>query len=68
MRLVRLVMGLYILIESVHTKEWIFGLAGLFLSGTAIMNQGSCGVNGCQPLLNTNSITVKQVIYEEVDV
>lgn len=68
MRLLRLVMGLYILIESVRTKEWIFGLAGLFLSGLAIMNLGSCGVNGCQPLLNVNSIPVKKVIYEEVDV
>jgi hypothetical protein len=67
MRALRLVFGLYITIQAVVTKDWIFALAGLFLTGTALMNVGCCGINGCQPLIRSNAKPDKEVIYEEVD-
>jgi hypothetical protein len=68
MRALRLVLGLYIAVQSVTTGEWMLGIAGLFLSGTALMNIGCCGVNGCQPIVRSNPDPKKEIIYEEVDV
>jgi len=66
-RLVRLALGLYIMIESIMTKEWILACAGLFLTGTAVFNVGCCGAYGCQPMIKSNAGPVKEIIYEEVD-
>ena len=66
-RLIRLVLGIYIMIQSFMTREWILGFAGLFLTGTALFNVGCCGVYGCQPMVKANSVPAKEVIYEEVD-
>ena len=66
-RLIRLVLGLYIMVQSVLTKEWILGFAGFFLAGTALFNVGCCGVYGCQPTFKSNSGPAKEIVYEEVD-
>jgi len=69
MRVIRLLMGLYILAESIRTQDWLFGFAGFFLTATAVWNIGCCGVSGCRPLIRSNAGTgYKEVIYEEVDI
>jgi len=66
-RWVRLALGLYITVESILTKEWTLACAGLFLTGTALFNIGCCGIYGCQPMLRSNHVPAKEIIYEEVD-
>jgi hypothetical protein len=66
-RLIRLALGLFITVQSMMTREWILGFAGLFLTGTALFNIGCCGVYGCEPVIKSNSGAAKDVIYEEVD-
>ena len=66
-RLIRLVLGMYITVQSAMTGEWILGIAGLFLTGMAVWNLGCCGVNGCYPVMKSNPGLVKDIIYEEVD-
>jgi hypothetical protein len=70
MRVVRLLIGLYAGWQSVVMQEWMLGLAGVFVAGTALMNVGCCGVNSCQPMIKTKTGAAgspKDVIYEEVD-
>jgi hypothetical protein len=67
MRALRLFLGLYITVQSVITKDWVFITAGLFLTGTALMNIGCCGAYGCQPMIRSDRVPNKEVIYEEVD-
>jgi hypothetical protein len=66
-RLFRLVLGIYITVQSVMTSEWILGVAGLFLTGMALWNLGCCGMYGCYPDIKSNPVSVKEIIYEEVD-
>jgi hypothetical protein len=66
-RLIRLVLGLWITVQSLLMGEWIMGCAGLFLTGTALFNLGCCGAYGCQPLVKSGSGPAKEIIYEEMD-
>ena len=66
-RLMRLVLGLLVVVQSVMMKDVFFGLMGLLLSGLAIFNIGCCGVGGCQ--VNTrgnNEHKTTDISYEEV--
>ena len=66
-RILRLVLGLVIVGQGIVTADWLFGLAGAFLSFMAIANIGCCGVNGCA--VDTRNVSKKEseVVYEEVD-
>jgi hypothetical protein len=67
-RLIRLGLGVFITVQSVMSREWILGFAGIFLTATALFNVGCCGIYGCQPLIKPGSGPVKnEIIYEEVD-
>jgi hypothetical protein len=66
-RLVRLVLGLYITVQSVLTAEWILGIAGSFLTGMALWNLGCCDMYSCYHDIKSNPELVKEIIYEEVD-
>jgi len=64
---IRLALGLYILLQSVLTREWVLACAGLFLSVTAVFNVGCCGIYGCQPMIRAKIDPNKEITYEEVD-
>jgi hypothetical protein len=66
-RVIRFAFGVFIAVQSIITREWLLGFAGLFLTGTALFNVGCCGIYGCQPLIKSNTGPAKEIIYEEVD-
>jgi len=66
-RLIRLILGIYIIVQSVLTGEWILGFAGLFVTGMGLWNLGCCGMYGCYPVIKSNPRLIKEVIYEELD-
>jgi hypothetical protein len=68
MRALRLVLGGIILVQGIQAQEYIYALAGLFLSGMALTNIGCCGVGGCAvpPKKVTRIDTTKDIDYEEV--
>lgn len=68
-RAVRLVLGIVILVQGIMAKEYMYGMAGLLLSGMAIANIGCCGTAGCSVpsrKANNSSSDVKDISYEEV--
>lgn len=47
MRVLRLAMGIFIIIQGLLTNQWLIaGLGGLF-SLISLMNMGFCGTSGC---------------------
>jgi hypothetical protein len=46
-RIVRLVIGLFMLAMSIQTHDWTFGLLSLLFVGMALTDTGCCGAQGC---------------------
>jgi hypothetical protein len=69
MRMIRLALGVYAIIEAVKAHELIMGILGLTLVGMALFNMG-CGAQGCGVPIVKNTKTKDQnqdeVEYEEV--
>ncbi|MCX6299338.1 MAG: hypothetical protein NTY72_09640 [Bacteroidetes bacterium] len=68
MRALRLVLGGIILVQGIQAQEYMYALAGVFLSGMALANIGCCGVGGCAvpPKKVTTIESTKDIDYEEV--
>lgn len=67
MRLIRLVLGIFIIVQAVLVKEWTMGLLGVFFTALPVLNIGCCGASGCAtpPKKNVETNT-KDITYEEV--
>ena len=66
MRVLRLAMGIFIIVQGISTKEWLFVVAGVLFSLKPIMNIGCCGASGCNTPIRKNTGNVEDVSYEEV--
>lgn len=47
LRVLRLAIGIYALVEAIVQKDAIIGVLAAFLLVTALTNVGCCGTNGC---------------------
>jgi len=69
MRVIRLALGVYAMIEAVKAHELLMGMLGLLIAGMALLNMG-CGTQGCGVPIVKNTKTIDQnqdeVEYEEV--
>jgi hypothetical protein len=66
-RALRLILGIIIIVQAVMSREWIFGIAGLFFAGMALFNQGCCGTGACSIPIKKDLTINKEITYEEVD-
>ena len=66
MRVLRLVLGIIALVQSIIQKDITIGIIAGFLLLTAIANVGCCGSNGCAVNFR-NSKKEKEIEYEELD-
>jgi len=67
MRLVKLILSVIILIQSVQQQDVMFGFfGGIFLTQT-LLNIGCCGVGGCAvPMKKIDPLTIQDVQFEEI--
>ena len=66
MRILRLGLGIFILVQSVIAIDWAMGILGLLFTLMPICNI-SCCCNGCATAPpKKSSVTTKDTIYEEV--
>jgi hypothetical protein len=66
MRIIRLVIGGYALIEANKGQDTLMGLLGFVLVGMAMLNAG-CGAQGCGiPIQKSNQKEPEELSYEEV--
>jgi hypothetical protein len=67
MRIIRLVIGGYALLEAYRSSDVMIGIMGVILAGMALLNMG-CGAQGCgvptPPRNSTNN--TDEVEYEEI--
>ena len=66
MRFIRLVLGIFIIVQSVIVKDWAIGLLGIFFTAMPLFNIGCCGAGGCSVLIKKTTENTKDVSYEEV--
>ncbi len=66
MRVLRLALGIFIIVQGIMAKEWLLaGLGGLF-SLMPLMNIGCCGVSGCSTPVSRTRKKMEDISYEEV--
>lgn len=66
MRVLRLALGIFIIVQGIMAKEWLLaGLGGLF-SLMPLMNIGCCGVSGCSTPVSRTRKKKEDISYEEV--
>lgn len=66
MRILRLGLGIFIIVQGIMAKEWMLaGLGGLF-SLMPLMNIGCCGVSGCSTPVPRSNKKTEDITYEEV--
>ena len=66
MRVLRLALGIFIIVQGVQAKGWLFiALGGLF-SLMPLLNIGCCGASSCNTPVSKSNKKVEDITYEEV--
>lgn len=66
MRIARLVLGIFIIVQGIVTKEWVFALLGGLFAIMPLFNIGCCGASGCGIPASKNNKKPEDITYEEV--
>lgn len=68
-RIIRLLLGLMIVIQSIQFKEYWFVLVGAAFAGLAVFDMGCAGGNCAAPPLSKSATSqqLNETTYEEVD-
>lgn len=67
MRIIRLLVGGYALVEAIRASDVLIGIMGTVLVGMALFNLG-CGPQGCGiPAPRHNNTKTEEVEYEEIN-
>lgn len=48
MRVLRLALGIFVIAQGIHAKEWWFVVMGGLFSLMPLLNIGCCGASGCK--------------------
>jgi hypothetical protein len=68
MRVIRLGLAAFVILESFRTYDVLFGVIGFVLLMQAVFNVACCGSSVCQTSLNNNEDNKTEVLYEEVKI
>lgn len=67
MRVLRLALGLFIVVQGIQTKEWLFVILGGLFSLMPLLNMGGCSASGCStPTSRKSDKKTADTTYEEV--
>lgn len=64
-RILRLILGIVIIIQSIYTRNYTFGIIGLLFATTSIFNVACCG-SSCSTTNFSKSNEPEDIAYEEV--
>ena len=65
-RIVRLVLGVAVIIQGIIASEILLVIAGIVVSGMALLNAGCCGAAGCHVPVSKKKTNAEEISYEEV--
>ncbi len=66
MRVFRLAMGIFVIVQGVRGGHWALVILGLAVSMMPLWNIGCCGTTGCQVPASKKERDVEDISYEEV--
>ena len=66
MRVLRLALGIFIIVQGVQAKEWLFVALGGLFSLMPLLNIGCCGASGCNTPVSKSRKKVEEITYEEI--
>jgi len=66
MRVIRLVLGIFIIVQAGMAKDWAIGLLGIVFTAMPLFNIGCCGAGGCSVPTKKSTENIKDVSYEEI--
>lgn len=66
MRVLRLAMGIFIIVQGISAKERLFVGAGVLFLLMPILNIGCCGASGCNTPVSKSSKKAEDITYEEI--
>ncbi len=66
MRVVRLVFGIFFVIQAFVMKDWLVGVVGAWFSYQAITNTGCCGTSCATTPVSYSKEKTNDITYEEV--
>jgi hypothetical protein len=67
MRWLRLVVGIFFIIQGIQSSETLMGVVGTFFLLTAVTNTGCCGARGCGvPTQKNTTVEPEEITFEEI--
>lgn len=66
MRVLRLALGIFIIVQSAVARDWFFVGAGVLFSLMPVMNIGCCGASGRNTPIRKSNEKIEDVSYEEI--
>ncbi len=66
MRVLRLALGIYIIVQGVIENQWMFVILGGLFSLMPLINMGCCGTSGCNTPTPKSNKKVEDITFEEV--
>jgi hypothetical protein len=67
MRWLRLVFGIFFIIQGIQSSDTLVGVVGVFFLLTAVTNTGCCGAGGCAIPKQDESVgEPEEITFEEI--
>lgn len=66
MRVLRLALGIFVIVQGIQAKEWWFVAMGGLFSLMPLLNIGCGGVSGCNTPISKKNKKVEDITYEEL--
>ena len=66
MRVLRLALGIFIIVQCIMAKEWLLAGLGVLFSLMPLMNIGCCGASGCNTPVSKSDKKAEDITYEEI--
>lgn len=66
MRIIRLALGIFIVVQGIVTKEWVFAVLGGLFAIMPLLNIDCCGASGCSVPVSQSRKKLEDITYEEV--
>lgn len=66
MRVLRLALGIFIIVQGIQANQWMFVALGGLFSLMALLNIGCCGAAGCNTPVSKSNKKVEDITFEEI--
>lgn len=65
-RLLRLSMGIFVMVQGVKSEQWLFVILGGLFSLMPLLNIGCCRTSGCNTTVSQSNKKMEDITYEEI--